>query len=246
MRGQRDKITFFPQGAIAFFVALAAAILFFSCGLPTPDYLYPTSGFSQEGANIVVLSHNSDNVHDDNGFNGYEIYYRIFDDYDNAYKSWEYLSKNLTSDIKTIADSERYYPLLKKTSDGSAFDYETLIRYTECEADANTKFSLHIETTKTWTISYYSSPSDALSYVVRNLGEGVDISKAEFFKKSNYEVGDQDYDGTVNGPSTIYIVYFAVAYGTSPTSLSDIYSNPNDDNGAGDIIGPSYSYSPGS
>ncbi|GAB6275942.1 MAG: hypothetical protein SAMD01599839_04820 [Rectinema sp.] len=196
MRGQRDKVTFSPRGVAASFIIVMAALLF-SCGLPTSEYLYPPVEFSQTSANLVVLYHNSNNVHDDNGFNGYKIYYRVFDDYDNAYRSWEYLSKHLTSsNVTSIASSKDYYFLLKETSDGTSYDYSTLIPYSVCESGTYDYFALNMNSTTTWTITG-SSSAEVLSYVVRNKGSSTtDSSDADFCVTSNYVEGDQDYDGT--------------------------------------------------
>jgi hypothetical protein len=99
-RGQRGKVAFFSQRGSALLVVTAVALLLFSCGLPTSDYLYPPAHFLSPSSNIVRLIHDTSNIdYSDIAalFKGYEIYYRVFDSETDANSSYNYLYNNLTS-----------------------------------------------------------------------------------------------------------------------------------------------------
>jgi len=71
-------------------------------------------------------------------------------------------------------------------------------------------------------------------YILRNKNY---TDKVDFYLKSQYENNDLDYDaGDGNVDDSVYIVFFAVAYGIS-SSLSELYSDPR-------VLGP-IAYTPG-
>lgn len=242
MREQGGKVTSSPRTMPALFVLIAVAALlffFFSCGLPTSDYLYPPSDFSSTSG-ILRLYHNTSNIDDSASaalFKGYDIYYRIFDSSTAADTSYTYLYNNLTySNISTVAYSQKYYVLSKRNYAGDAYDLTTpLIPFGS--SDTYTYFDLNINNSTTWTITADDSAT-FLYYIVRDRGTTTSASTADFCLHAQYNSGDQDYagDGISSGDS-VYIVYFAVAYGVS-SSLADIYSDPI-------VIGP-VTYTPGS
>jgi len=241
MRGQSGYFATYSKHSAAFFFVIAVVALLASCGLPTADYLYPTSGFIQQGANLITLYHNANNINSVNGFLGYNIYYRAFDNAGDAADSLVNLSKSLTSsNINSIASLYGYYPILKKSSDGANFDYSTLIPYTVCESGLYSYFALNMNGPSAWTISGESGTT-LLNQVVRNKGNGASVADSEFFQSSLYSYGDQDYNG-VSNPTQLYFVFFAVAVGDSTSSIGvAIFSNPNESN---DII-ESGVYNPG-
>jgi len=225
MKGQRASDTFSHRMVPTLFVvALAASSFLASCGWPTSDYLYPPSYFSTSGSNLVRLGHETENI-DDSAvaalFKGYDIYYRIFDTYSDAYSSYTYLDNNLTStNIATVASSKGYYVLVKydKTS-----TRDTTVPLIPVSDNTYSSFDLHLNADSRWTII----PDDTtpLYYILRNKS---DSSTVDFYSSSQYTSGDHDYAGDgISSGSSVYIVFFAVSYGISSSSLlSEIYSDP--------------------
>jgi len=223
------------------FLCLSAFVLLFSifsCGLPSAGYLYPTKGFFSSGASQIELVHNDKNIQSVNGFLGYKVYYRIFEDKNNAEESITALSELTNYNIATTAASLGYYALLKK--EGTSYD-PLIITHTDCESGYHI-FYLNLNSAAPWDLKGDNgSPSLALLSK-----DGIYRSTHEdFSQKADYSAGDPDYSGTTSNPQQLYIVFFAVAYGkTSP--IDEIYSNPNDETaGAHDILYDPVTYSPG-
>lgn len=224
MKGQRASDTFSHRMVPALFVvALAASSFLASCGWPTSDYLYPPSYFSTSGSNLVRLGHETGNI-DDSAvaalFKGYDIYYRIFDTYSDAYSSYTYLDNNLTStNIATVASSKGYYVLVKY-NDSSV----PLIPVSNNTYDY---FDLNLNASSRWTItSVVGNTTTTLSSVFRDKNDSTTItsSDADFCLSGQYSSSDHDYKYS-GGGSSVYIVFFAVSYGIS-SSLSELYSDP--------------------
>jgi len=221
------------------FLSCVFSLVSFSCGLPTADYLYPTNGFSQIGANLITLYHNSSNSYNDNGFLGYDIYYRAFESFTEAEASYQFLARTLTSsNFASVSIQEKYYPLLKKNAAGSDFDYSVLLPYATCESNKYEYFALNMRGGASWTISGESASTE-LSKVVRNKGDGSSVTNSEFYLSSQYNPGDRDYSGTTSNPSQVFFVFLAVAVGNSNSTIGvQIYSDPNE---SSDIIEPDLS-----
>jgi hypothetical protein len=85
------------------------------------------------------------------------------------------------------------------------------------------------ETTQTFTVNLYDSSDwlcDGCSYPLRRRSSITD-GRYQFQIKSNYYSTDADYTGAAS-PSTVYFVFFAVAYGTDPASpWTSVYSDPS-------------------
>ncbi len=224
MRGQRAGDTFSHRVvSVWFIVALAASSFLASCGWPTSDYLYPPSDFSSSGSNLVRLIHETENIDDSVVaalFKGYDIYYRIFDTYSDAYSSYTYLDNNLTSsNIATVTSSKGYYVLAKYDKINTAPD--TTVPLIPVSDNTYSSFDLHLNADSRWTII----PDDTtpLYYILRDKS---DSSTGDFYRSSQYESGDHDYAGDgISSGSSVYIVFFAVSYGIS-SSLSELYSDP--------------------
>lgn len=229
MRGQRGKVAFFFRRTSAFFVALALLLLF-SCGLPTSDYLYPPADFSASGNNPVRLEHDTRNI-DEVGelFKGYDIYYRIFDSKDDADKSYSDLNNNLTSgDIAQIESTEGYYVLVK--------DNDSSVPLIPVSDNTHNFFYLNLYSEKTWTITAIN-PDESETTLFSILRNKSDTATAEFYSSNDYSSNDHDYEGDgISASESVYIVFFAVAYGIS-SSLSELYSDPR-------VLGP-IAYTPG-
>jgi len=223
MRAQRASDTFSHRALPALFVvALAASSLLSSCCWPTSDYLYPPPYFSPSGSNLVRLVHETENIDDSVVaalFKGYDIYYRIFDTYKDAYSSYTYLDNNLTSsNIATVASSKGYYVLVKYDKTSTP---DTTVPLIPVSDNTYSSFDLHLNADSRWTII----PDDTtpLYYILRDKS---DSSTEDFYRSSKYESSDHDYAGdAISSGSSVYIVFFAVSYGIS-SSLSELYSDP--------------------
>jgi len=235
MRGQRDKVTFSPRGVAASFIIVMAALLF-SCGLPTSEYLYPPSQFLSSGSSLIRLIHETSNIdYSDIAdlFKGYEIYYRIFYNSSDATTSYNTLTSLDESDsfasstIETVADAQGYHVLIDGDTSKAALISVSNNDYTY--------FALNLKPSEPWSISSDDATYTPFINIVRNK---TDSTTADFCDSSEYSSDDHDYEGNrISSGDTLYIVFFAVSYGTS-SSLNDIYSDPK-------ILEP-IAYTPGS
>lgn len=247
MRGQSGFIATSSTHSAAFFIAVAAAALLVSCGLPTADYLYPPAYFDNTGASQLILDHNTGNAYADNGFTGYAIYYRAFDDLAKATSSYNSINTSISSsNIKYISSSYGYYPLLKiNSTDSTKYDFSPLITSAVCESGSYVRFFVNMSNSSIWILQGMKSSDSTIvniASIVRDKNTSYLPSQADFSISNYYANGDQDYDGSSN-PSNVYFVFFAVACGTSSSSLLDIYSNPSDSS-ANTIILQSEPYNP--
>jgi len=99
-----------------------------------------------------------------------------------------------------------------------------------------------MDTQGTWTLTDEGS-NTVIDSIVRNRSDtasSADIVKADFYRSSEYKVGDRDYAGTnsVTPGGSVYIVFFAFAYGFDPSTMKNVYSDPV-------ILEPSVEYIPG-
>jgi len=238
MRGQRGKVAFFSQGVSVCLVVTAVALVLFSCGLPTSDYLYSPSDFSYNGG-IVTLQHNTGNDESDIAdlFRGYDIYYRIFDNVDDAKNSYDKLYDLYEDDDRTFStsDVEGYYVLVKEND-----KHTPLISVSDITTYGST-FYLNLYESKRWTIT---SEEDRTIYsVFRDKDDSTTTTStdADFYLSGEYSSDDHDYeddgDDGISSGSSVYIVFLAVSYGVS-SSLSDLYSVP--------IVLEPVTYTPGS
>ncbi len=201
--------------------------VFVSCGLPTSDYLYPPSNFFGDNSTITLV-HKDDNVSTMTTFLGYEIYYRLFQNFDDA--------KTALSDILNLAAtysnnpdafmnsvktySMPFYRMQKSYSDSGKSDIDSSKPLLPAKADIPFTFTINLSG---WTVDI---GNNTLVTVVRNNGSS-NINSAKFSLISNYAATDQDYSaGMISPPNSVYLVVFAVSYGTSASSLSDVYSSP--------------------
>lgn len=245
MRGQGERVAIYSGHSTALFllsVSLIILAVLVSCGLPTADYLYPPSYFENTGASQLIIQHNNGNAFAGNGFIGYAIYYRAFDNFNIAQTSYTSISSSLSSsNIKSIALSNGYFPLLKINSiDASKYDFSTLISSTDCESGVYDRFLINMKNDSLWTLQGVKTSDSSLTTlasIVRDKNTALSPSQADFSIQGNYNNGDQDYSGA-DAPANIYFVFFAVACGTSTSSLMDIYSNPADSSANAIILIP--------
>lgn len=199
-------------------------ILFGSCGLSNYIYLYPPRDFSSSaGSPPLALTHDIQNYNDTEGssqsFKGYEIYYRAYSSSSEAETDIE----NLTVASSRYADSPASFisyaenlSFLRMLNSSTAIP--PLISITNPSTEA--QYYIYLNAASDWTLLLDSTQKATL---VRNISES---SRGSFYLKSNYKSIDADYEGA-DSPSTVYFVFFAVAYGSNPDSVGEeVYSAP--------------------
>lgn len=239
--GKEKGIRFLLQ-PIAALLIINIYIIMTSCGLPTTDYLYTPKGFSSEGG-ALVLEHDTKNIDELSSiFLGYEIYYRIFDDEDDAVDSRNSISSMKSSNIIQTANNYKYFPLKHRKKSESGWYSLEISPLIKVSSNTYTKYYLNMKPQETWTLTYEDSEI-VIDSIVRNRSDtasSADIVKADFYRSSEYKVGDRDYAGTnsVTPGGSVYIVFFAFAYGFDPSTMKNVYSDPV-------ILEPSVEYIPG-
>ena len=218
-------------------IILLACVLFglvtVSCGLQDIPFYY--APYFSYGSNVFTLS-DSGNVSESTGssvFLGYEIFYRVYQTEDAADNDRQVLSdwagrvgaeSNALDpdDFVQKATYERGFVRIRHKSDTIA----PLIKPTE----SNATYYLHIATVSD---DWYFDQDDSITHddikVCRTLDSTTSASadKLSFYKLSNYEAGDPDYDGTTDpGSGPLYFVFFAVGYWTNTDDLSSHFGAP--------------------
>ena len=250
MRGERGKrslrimshliVTLFEISIVSF------CIIMISCGLPTAEYLFPPDDFSSANG-VLVIYHNKENIDEptiSSIFLGYEIYYRVFDDKNEAEQSYYNIRNMTSSNVIQTANYYQYYPLKHRISASGQYslDISPLIKKESLIKVSSNKYNLNMNTQGTWTLTDEGS-NTVIDSIVRNRSDtasSADIVKADFYRSSEYKVGDRDYAGTnsVTPGGSVYIVFFAFAYGFDPSTMKNVYSDPV-------ILEPSVEYIPG-
>jgi len=201
-----------------------------SCGLPTAEYLYPPDDLSS-GGGALVIDHNKENIDEpaiSSLFLGYEIYYRIFDDQNDATQSYDNISNMKSSNVIQTANYYKYYPLKHRILASGQFslDISPLIKVS---SNTYTKYYLNMNSQGTWTLTNDKDSNIVIDSIVRSRSDtasSAEIGNADFYLRSEYKVGDRDYAGTNPSPSSVYIVFFAFSYGFDPSNMKNVYSDP--------------------
>jgi hypothetical protein len=211
------------KSLIWFFTALLTSLLAFSCGLPTSEYLFSPIDFSYTGSNLS-LRHDEHNIDGTGLFKGYEIYYRLFQNPDDAKDSLSSalkLASNYPNSPNTFMQmavtSLSFRRMLQITSvpgSSNVIDSRPLIPVSD---NSVIQFDLSMNT---WSIDLNGS----VVKVARNNGTTL-ANLADFSLSTCYNSTNLDYSGA-DSPDSVYIVLFAVAYGYSATSFSDVFSTP--------------------
>ena len=225
--GKEKGIRFLLQ-PIAAFLIINIYIIMTSCGLPTTDYLYTPKDFSSESG-ALVLEHDTKNIDELSSiFLGYEIYYRIFDNEDDAEISRATISSSMkSSNIIQTANNYKYFPLKHRISKSGQFslDISPLIKMS---SNTYTRYYLNMKSQETWTLKDEDSKI-VIDSIVRNRSDtasSTEIGKADFCLSSGYQVNDRDYAGSSSSPDIVYIVFFAFAYGFDTSTMRNVYSDP--------------------
>jgi hypothetical protein len=218
-----------------FSLAVALCFLLSACGLPTYVYLYPPTEFSSPGSGLLSIVNNSNNYDSsevaDQSFAGYEGYYRGYSDQATAIS----MARTLQSKASTYSeDPDSFFSYATNTvnfvrvrsinsGDTTPNDTQPLIEILASEASIDNSYLIYLNSNSDWLLRK-SDGTTSLS-LCRSIAEN---SRFSFYKKSNYlsSSSDGDYVGD-DSPSTVYFVFFAVAYGTDPDSPGvSIYSSP--------------------
>ena len=224
--GKEKGIRFLLQ-PIAALLIINIYIIMTSCGLPTTDYLYTPRDF-YSGVGTLVLEHDTKNIDELSSiFLGYEIYYRIFDNQDDAEISRATISSMKSSNIIQTANNYKYFPLKHRISKSGQFslDISPLIKVSN---NTYTKYYLNIKPQETWTLTYEDSEI-VIDSIVRNRSDtasSAEIECADFYLSSEYKVNDRDYAGSSPPEKAVYIVFFAFAYGFDTSTMRNVYSDP--------------------
>lgn len=176
---------------------------------------------------LELLHQLENNDGSDRTFLGYEIFYR-------AYDSWEAADadiKTLTTNTSSYNDDPAGFIDYAKNSIG----FVRLRKYTNTTdspppplvaiSDGSPEsYFLELNPNKEWVISADISTTTDDTILARNIG--IDYStRYSFAKASNYHSSDADYEGS-DSPSIVYFAFFACAFGSDPTSFSNLYSIP--------------------
>jgi len=225
--GKEKGIRFLLQ-PIAALLIINIYIIMTSCGLPTTDYLYTPKGFSSEGG-ALVLEHDTKNIDELSSiFLGYEIYYRIFDDEDDAVDSRNSISSMKSSNIIQTANNYKYFPLKHRKKSESGWYSLEISPLIKVSSNTYTKYYLNMKPQETWTLTYEDSEI-VIDSIVRNRSDtasSAEIECADFYLSSEYKVNDRDYAGSSPPEKAVYIVFFAFAYGFDTSTMRNVYSDP--------------------
>ena len=225
--GKEKGIRFLLQ-PIAALLIINIYIIMTSCGLPTTDYLYTPKDFSSESG-ALVLEHDTKNIDELSSiFLGYEIYYRIFDNEDDAEISRATISSSMkSSNIIQTANNYKYFPLKHRISESGqiSLDISPLIKMS---SNTYTRYYLNMKSQETWTLKDEDSKI-VIDSIVRNRSDtasSTEIGKADFCLSSEYKLNDRDYAGSSPPEEAVYIVFFAFAYGFDTSTMRNVYSDP--------------------
>ena len=226
-------ISLSPAVFIMLFVCVLLGLTMVSCGLQDiPFYYAPNFSY---GGNVFILS-DSGNISGSTStslFYGYEIFYRVYQTEDAA----ETKRQQLSDWADTVgAESSALDPdIFVERATGLGF---VRIRHKSdtvppliaiAPTDSNASYYLHIPAVSDtdWYFDQDDSTTADDIKVCRTLANTTSNNKLSFYKLSNYEAGDPDYDGTTNPSSgPLYFVFFAVGYWTSTDDFSSHYGAP--------------------
>jgi hypothetical protein len=238
---------------LRFFIFSALTCLSLTtCGLETVTTFQPPS-FIYSGQNQLILTHNT--VNNGSSMKGYEIFYRAFD---NAQAALTARTTIETAASSVSATPDSCVGLLRSTGFSPIFDtygndgpnnLEPLFTVLPSEVNTAVSYTIWLDSSlppstvgdsaqpvqnpapNNQTVAYWYYTRSTLSTSVHvGITRSASTSSLPKSFESNYGLSDSDYAGSGAGSnSTIYFVFFAVAYGIDPssaTSFNPIYSLP--------------------
>jgi hypothetical protein len=223
-RGRRRKGRGYRDLLYALFFAFIVSTCINSCGLEDVSY-YSQPSFTY-GGNIITLVHNTSNI---TNFDGYDIYYRAYqlqDAAETARQSIESAASSTSSTAESVIAqlTTQKFKKMYLYNPETKISTETTPLLTVANSSSSVSFTIQPSNSSSeyW---YYKNSSDATAkkyYVARGTGSGESFSAA-------YNAGDSDYSnttGAITSGKTVYLVFFAVAYGFDMGNLVTIYGMP--------------------
>ena len=122
----------------------------------------------------------------------------------------------------SYANSAGFFRVRLLGSDGAPTDSTPLLSISAAKAQSDDTYYFNLEPNSDWLLSDGTTSQTICRSVA-------DSTRCGFYKKANFlaSSGDADYTGT-DSPSTLYFVFFAVAFGTdSSTPWMTVYSAPS-------------------
>jgi len=227
-----------------------------TCGIETVTTLQPPL-FTNTGNNLLSLTHNTSNS-DSNSLKGYEIYYRAFGgpqaqtNADAARTAIEQATATSTSSPETVLAllvSSGFTRMFDANGTDGVNGTRPLFYVSASEITTAVTYQLFLDFTNpppnsTVTLAGNISPLCSSSYsswyFTRSIAipttwhvsisRAISTSGSPISFESNYSPPDVDYNGPAvqGGSSSLYFVFFALAYGLdlSSGSFSFLYSFP--------------------
>jgi len=219
-----------------YFTAVLYILLFTHCGIPSFPYLYPPEVLTAAG--YIEFQHDDDN--DPNVFEGYEIYYRIYEPGISETQILADLSGYFNgisafrdvSDDGTIANFNKKYRRVLLYNEDKSVNFNELeggmphmpVSSVDCGIDFSVQFLadndgfLQIN-----FIEGYLGSNDVL-YGFRNIGVS-DITSSPFFRIAEYTTTDFDVNSAEISDFSggLEIAFFAVPYGMD--DITQIFAN---------------------
>jgi len=211
--------------------------VFTSCGLYSYVSLNPPISLDNIGSNLLVLHHDlNNNDGSDQEFRGYEIFYRAYGDPNVASSNNELLmtaNSNYLGNPDGFIDYAKSLGFLRIRKDIGSTDNPPLLAITNTSPEL---YYIEINALAEWRISptYHSDTTDDIILVRSIISDYT--TRRSLYMAENYHKGDIDYEGE-SSPTTVYFVFFAVAFGTDTASFSSIYSEAK-------VIGEPIQYNP--
>ena len=221
------------KGKFRYYFFCLALAFFSSCGLPTVSYLYPPT--MTVNNTIISLQNDARNYESSEGSNqtyrGIEIFYHVYQNESSA-------SSMLTT-IGNLSDSYDNEPdTFKDIVTGSSYNFQRLrntINLSQplipINASSDEMFYLNLKSNADWELDdHNNSPvydgTTNISQIVRNITAS---NSATGFYSKDFDTTDVDYTGSTitSSATTVYIVFFAVSYGSDQTTVGQpVYSMP--------------------
>jgi hypothetical protein len=232
------KMSKMRKNSSFYLLYLIIIIIFASCGLYSYVSLNPPISFDDKGSNLLELHHDlNNNDGSDQEFLGYEIYYRAYSDFNIAKGDDELLATANSNYLGNpdgfinYAKNLGFLRLRRKTNDSA--DNPPLLAITDTSPEV---YYIELTTLGEWILSptYQSDTTDNIELVRSIISDYA--TRSSLTSATNYYQGDIDYEGE-SSPTTVYFVFFAVAFGTDTASFSSIYSEAR-------VIGTPIQYNP--
>jgi hypothetical protein len=214
----------------ALYYTLIAMVLFFvpsGCGIPDYPYLYPPESLDVEGQ--IGFKHDPDN--DPGVFEGYEIYYRIY----------QQPADDTDIEAKIVSDMIGYFNSTTSFNNISREDYPSNVWYRRViitdTGDGRVNSIPHIDVSeddceKDFSVELTRDPKGYMYFQFSPGYSGDDLrgySNIELllFSREDFLSSPSDFvdTNTIDLNASLFIAFFAVPFGRDDVNLTDIYAN---------------------